>query len=239
MKSFYIMDVADVTFRRKSDRHTVFTSEAQMSSLSQTVDEEAIQGGIGSKTLYTIKSNKQMELTVRNATFDLEWMAMTQGVSVENGSVTVMKEYKGTVEDGAVAIEATVSGNVSVLNGSRKSVQLEATAGSVTIDPEFAEEGEDVTVIVDEEVTGQTVKIRADKFSEKYEVQYRTVVYERETSTHVADLYILFNEVSPSSAVDLSLENGAAFTPELTFTASADNNGEIGEMIQTPIGETP
>ena len=68
----FIMDVADVTFTRKSDNHVVFTSEAQTSTLSQTVDEETIKGGIGSRSIYTIKSNKELELTVRNATFDLE-----------------------------------------------------------------------------------------------------------------------------------------------------------------------
>ena len=45
----FIMDVADVTFTRKSDNHVVFTSEAQTSTLSQTVDEETIKGGIGSR----------------------------------------------------------------------------------------------------------------------------------------------------------------------------------------------
>jgi|SRR5699024_1442371 len=236
----FIMDVADVTFKRKSDQHVVFTSEAQMSSLNQTVDEETIQGGIGSRSIYTIKSNKQLELTVRNATFDLEWLAMTQGVKVnESGTATVMKQYSGTVESGAVAIEPTVSGEVSILNKDRRSKTATATAGSVTVDAEFAADGENVDVIVEEEVTGRSVQMRADKFAEKYEVQYRTVVYDAETEEHTDDLYIQFYEVSPSSSFEMSLENGAAFTPELTFTATANKSSELGQMIQTPVADTP
>lgn len=237
--ALYVIDVADVTFKRKSDGHIVFTSEAQMSSLSQTVDEEAIQGGIGSKTLYTVKSNKQMELSVRNATFNLEWLAMTQGVKVEDGGVaTVMKDYTVDVAEGAAAVDAP-DGTVTIVNEDKESQTAEASSGSVTIPAEFAADGESITVIAEEEVIGKSVEIRSDKFSEKYEVQYKTIVYDNSTDKHVHDLYINFYEVSPSSAFDLSLENGTAFTPELTFTAMANKQSEIGKMIQVPVGETP
>lgn len=237
--ALYVIDVADVTFKRKSDGHIVFTSEAQMSSLSQTVDEEAIQGGIGSKTLYTVKSNKQMELSVRNATFNLEWLAMTQGVKVEDGGVaTVMKDYTVDVAEGAAAVDAQ-DGTVTIVNEDKESQTAEAAAGSVIIPAEFAADGDSITVIAEEEVVGKSVEIRSDKFSEKYEVQYKTIVYDNTTDTHVHDLYINFYEVSPSSAFDLSLENGTAFTPELTFTAMANKQSEIGKMIQVPVGDTP
>lgn len=237
--ALYVIDVADVTFKRKSDGHIVFTSEAQMSSLSQTVDEEAIQGGIGSKTLYTVKSNKQMELSVRNATFNLEWLAMTQGVKVEDGGVaTVMKDYTVDVAEGAAAVDAP-DGTVTIVNEDKESQTAEAADGSVIIPAEFAADGDSITVIAEEEVIGKSVEIRSDKFSEKYEVQYKTIVYDNTTDTHVHDLYINFYEVSPSSAFDLSLENGTAFTPELTFTAMANKQSEIGKMIQVPVGETP
>lgn len=237
--ALYVIDVADVTFKRKSDGHIVFTSEAQMSSLSQTVDEEAIQGGIGSKTLYNVKSNKQMELSVRNATFNLEWLAMTQGVRVEeDGVATVLKDYSGVVKDGAVKTDAP-DGEVTIVNEDKESVKAEASEGSVTVPAEFAKDNEDVTVITEEEIIGKTVEIRSDKFAEKYEVQYKTIVYDNETDEHVHDLYIYFYEVSPSSAFDLSLENGTAFTPELTFTAMANKNSEIGKMIQVKVDKTP
>lgn len=237
--ALYVIDVADVTFKRKSDGHIVFTSEAQMSSLSQTVDEEAIQGGIGSKTLYTVKSNKQMELSVRNATFNLEWLAMTQGVKVEDGGVaTVMKDYTVDVAEGAATVDAP-DGTVTIVNEDKESQTAEAADGSVTIPTDFAADGESITVIAEEEVIGKSVEIRSDKFSEKYEVQYKTIVYDNSTDKHVHDLYINFYEVSPSSAFDLSLENGTAFTPELTFTAMANKQSEIGKMIQVPVGETP
>lgn len=229
----FIMDVADVTFTRKSDNHVVFTSEAQTSTLSQTVDEETIKGGIGSRSIYTIKSNKELELSVRNATFDLEWLAMTQGVAVKDAdTLVVQKKFSGTVASGGLTIEGVPAGSVYILNEDRESKETTvAEGGVVTIPPTFAEDGEDVQVIVEEEVIGKSVKMRSDRFAEKYKVQYQTIVYDAKTEAVVADLYIVFNEVSPSSAFDMSLENGTAYTPELTFRATSNEGGEIGTWM--------
>lgn len=229
----FIMDVADVTFTRKSDNHVIFTSEAQTSTLSQTVDEETIKGGIGSRSIYTIKSNKELELSVRNATFDLEWLAMTQGVAVKDeDTLVVQKKHVGTVSDGALTIEGLAAGTAYILNDARESQEVEVgEGGAITVPSGFVTDGEDVQVIVEEEVIGKTVKMRSDRFAEKYKVQYQTIVYDAKTEAVVADLYIVFNEVSPSSAFDMSLENGAAYTPELTFRATANEAGEIGTWM--------
>lgn len=228
----FIMDVCDVTFTRKSDGHVVFTSEAQTSTLSQTVDEETIQGGIGSRSIYTIKSNKAVELTVRNATFDLEWLAMTQGVKTISGNeFVVKKKIEGVLgEDLSIdAPESVADGDtISVLNKHKQSTKVTVATGSATVEAGFAEPGDKVQIVYDATVTGDTVEMRADKFAEKYEVQYNTVVYDADTEAHVYDLYINFFEVSPSSAFDMSLENGTAFTPELTFQATSNENAEIG-----------
>lgn len=227
------MDVADVTFTRKSDNHVIFTSEAQTSTLSQTVDEETIKGGIGSRSIYTIKSNKELELSVRNATFDLEWLAMTQGVAVKDeDTLVVQKKSVATVKSGAIKVDGVTSGSVYLLHDARESVEAEVgEEGSITVAEDFASNDEEIQVIVEEEVIGKTVKMRSDRFAEKYKVQYQTIVYDAKTEAVVADLYIVFNEVSPSSAFDMSLENGAAYTPELTFRATANESGEIGTWM--------
>lgn len=229
--ALYIMDVADVTMTRKSDGHVVSTSTAQMSSLSQTVDEEAIQGGIGSRTIYTIKSNKQQELTVRDATFDLEYLAMTQGVAVvDDETLVVQKKVNAVVADGAVEAPEGATDSVHVINNEKVSQEVEiGDAGTVTVP--HAADGEKVQIIYDEEVAGRSIQMRSDRFSEKYKAQYQTVVYDTETEKIHSDLYIVFNEVSPSAAFDMSLENGTAFTPELTFTASGDDDNVIGTWM--------
>lgn len=241
----YIMDTADVTLTRKSDRHTIFTAEAQLASLSQTVDEETIQGGIGSRNIYTIRSNKSVELTVRNATFDEELLATTQGVAIdENGSAILKKNVKATVEDdGSGGLSVTADGipaetEVSVVNSNRVSNRHEVGVdGNIILTEGDYAAGEKVVIIYEEEVTGRKISIRSDKFGENYEVQYMTYVYDSKTGKRLEDAYINFGDVTPSSSFDMSLENGTAFTPEITFTANANEDGEIGSMLFVPVEE--
>lgn len=95
-----IQDTADVYFRRKSDGQLVFTAEAQTASFSQAISEDKLRGGIGNKPLYILKSEKEINLTVKNAFFDLEWLAMTQGETIEEeAKVQVFDREHGLIVD--------------------------------------------------------------------------------------------------------------------------------------------
>lgn len=234
--ALFIMDVCDVTMKRKSDGHVVFTSEAQTSSISQTVDEEQIKGGIGSRTIYTIRSNKEIELTVVNATFDLEWLAITQGVRIQKDETAIVQgRAEAVVRDGMVDLpeNALPENDVYILNSMRESFEADVEGGTVVVPVETAADGETVQVIYEKEVTGNKVELRSDTFAEKYEVQYMTYIYESTTEARQGTLYIKFFEATPSSAFEMTLANGTAYTPELSFIASATSEGKIGEYFTT------
>ena len=74
-----LQDVADVTIRDKETGMVVATTEAQMSSISQTISEEDLRGGIGNGRVFLIRSDKTIDLTLRSATFDPLYLAITQG----------------------------------------------------------------------------------------------------------------------------------------------------------------
>ncbi|SNZ09935.1 hypothetical protein SAMN05421503_1426 [Terribacillus aidingensis] len=233
-----ISDTADVTFKRKRDGHIVFTTEAQMASISQAVTEERLKGGIGNRDIALIRSAKEVSLAVRNALFDLEWLAMTQGVAVErDGKALVNKIETVTVGDaGAFTLsEVPAEGEVvfTNLDGVNKKV---AADGTIPVD--FAEQGERLKAIYKVEATGKLVEIAADKFSESYEVEYRTITYNPDTNAVVSDLYVQFDNVVPSGAVELSLENGTPLTPELNFNAMTEDN-KIGRFFEVPRSTTP
>lgn len=239
MGKTYIADTADVIFRRKSDGHVVFTAEAQLASLEQAVSEETIRGGIGNRPLYRIRSEKDVTLSVRNATFDLEFLSMTQGIAITNGSVQITKIEKDlVVEDNAGTLEVTITGTpvgstVTVINKDGESEEAAVATNVVTIPTGHAAVGEKVTVAYKSSVTGNIVEIESDKFSENYEVQYHTIEYDTDTNEVVKDIYFIFDNVSPSGAFSLSLENGTALTPELSFTALADSgSNKIGRVVE-------
>lgn len=232
-KQTFIADTADVVFRRKKDGHVVFTAEAQLAGITGSEESEVIRGGIGNKALYTVKHSKEVGLTVRNATFDLEYLAMTQGVAIENGTANVtVVERALEVDGGAVTIKnEPVDGTVNYRDKDGKFVAGEVLDKQVTV--AGFEDGDKVTVEYKKEVTGRKMKLDATKFAENYEVEYATIEYDTSTNEVLKDIYFLFHNASPTGEYEINLENGTAYTPELSFNAMAkENSNEIGEVIE-------
>lgn len=237
-EQIYVVDTCDVVFRRKSDKHVVFSYETQLASLSGTLSEEIIRGGIGNKPLYPLRHSKEVSLTARNGLFDLEWLAMSQGVKIEGKTVQVTKVEKGLkVVDNTGILEVEITGTpvgntVRIING-REQEDAAVVGGNVTIPEGFAVAGDLVVVEYKEEIQGDVVEIDADAFSENYEVEYHTIAYSKKTNKVIKDLYFQFDNVLPSGAFDLSFENGSASTPEMTFNCYAnDTDGAIGRVVE-------
>lgn len=248
-----IQDVADVIIRDKETGMVVATTEAQMSSIEQTISEEDLRGGIGNGRVFLIRSDKTINLTMRSATFDPLYMAITQGVEAKSKTVAVTRAKTGEVDaDGKIKLpykpisDATVTAR-SLKTG--KQIVLEASAindKEVTIptadaDSDTAlalEAGDKVTIVYKITVQGDSITFDSSKFSKKYEVEYRTIAYDQDTGRPDTELYFIFPEVIPSGAFTMSLENGSVYTPEFTLSVNAPvGSTEMGEFISVPVGE--
>lgn len=238
-----INDTAEATFTRLSDGHKVLMHETQLASLSQTVSEEKLKGGIGNGTIALLRTDKEMELSVRNALWDAEYLAMTQGTEFKpDGKVTVTKVYRADVlaDDSeapeAVIADKTYTGTATVVlpDGTRKE-DVTITAG--VVDPTTIatlDTGKDkVEVIFEQEVTGDIATFDSKKFGEKYRAEYYTIAYDPDTMEVVQDIYIIFDEVTPSGNFDMSFENGTAMTPEINFTVTNPRgSSELGRIVR-------
>lgn len=235
-----ISDSADVTMKRKSDNHVFIIAEAQLASISQTLGiNEKIYGGIGNKPLAVMKGQKEVTASVRNAFYDSEFLAMTQGVAVEEDTVIINKTEKtlkvtdnlGTLE---VAITGTPNGETVYVRNT-KGVTKPSTfaAGKVAIPVGHAVEGDLVSVTYPTEVIGEVVQLDGEKFAEAFTVEYHTIAYDPDTNAVVKDIYIQLDHVIPQDEFELSLENGSAIAPEVSFEClAAPNSTQIGRIIE-------
>ena len=248
-----IQDVADVIIRDKETGMVVATTEAQMSSIEQTISEEDLRGGIGNGRVFLIRSDKTINLTMRSATFDPLYMAITQGVEAKEKAVKVTRVKVGEV-DGAGTIKIPyepMEGGVITARSLKtgKQIKLEDTAvvdRVVTVpiadaDTEVAlalKAGDKVTITYQILIAGSAITFDSSKFSKKYEVEYRTIAYDQDTGRPDTELYFIFPEVIPSGAFTMSLENGSVYTPEFTLSVNAPvGSTEMGEFISVPVGE--
>jgi hypothetical protein len=246
MAKILISDTADVVMRRKSDGKTIFTAEAQTAGITQDISETDVRGGIGNKKIAVIRSDKSIKLKTKMALFDLEYLSVTQGVAVVNGSANVFKtEENLLVVDAAGILSVTVTGTpidnkVTLTNLKGVSQEFTVTTKKATVLAAFAAAGEAVSALYKEAVTGNIVSLDSKKFSENYEVEYHTIAYNPSTNQVVSDIYFQFDNCLPAGAFDISLENGNALSPALDFEAlAALNSSEIGRVIEIPRVVTP
>lgn len=233
----FIADTADITFRRKRDGHVVFTAEAQLAGLNGEEESEVIRGGIGNKSLYTVKHSKEVTLSVRNATFNLEFLAMSQGVEIEDGKAIVTKSDRLEVSSGEIELTKESEGDVLIRYTDGTSESVTATGKTVEVD---GNDGDKVTAVYQTEVEGRKIVLDATQFAENYEVEYATIEYNTQTNEVVRDIYFVFNNATPAGSYEINLENGEAYTPELEFTAMTETNSdEIGYIIEVDREETP
>lgn len=242
-----ISDTADVVMKRKRDGHIFVTAEAQLSSISGTLGiNEKIYGGIGNKALAVMKGQKEITSTLRNAFYDQEFLALTQGVAInESGTATVYKTEKDlTVVDNAGTLEVTITNTTAttayVRNTKGETESATATTGKVAIPTGHAAAGDIVSVSYQEQVTGSVLELDSEKFAEAFTLEYHTIGYDPDTNAVVKDIYIQLDHVIPNDEFELSLENGSAVAPEVSFEClAAPNSTQIGRIVEVDRVATP
>ena len=98
MGKIVIHDTADVTITDLSTGKVVLNAEAQLAQITGAISEEDLKGGIGNRKLYKIRTDKEVNLTMRSAVADVEYWAMTQGVEATKGSATVTANEAGVLK---------------------------------------------------------------------------------------------------------------------------------------------
>lgn len=253
MSKIVIQDTADVTITDLVTGKVVLNAEAQLAGIQGSISEEDLQGGIGNKKLYKIRTDKAIDLSMRSAVADIEYWAMTQGVAVEeNGTGRFTANTKGIVvedtttsaneivlPDGAIAgtkaqvelpdgTQESLNIVTSLTAPTKQAVELAGATGTFTV-------GQEVRVFYQEEVTGQRISIDSTKFAGKYRVEMKTIAYDLETATVKADVLFDFPETIPSGEFDISLENGSVYSPEINFSVlNPKGADEMGSIMLKP-----
>lgn len=238
-KDLYIQDTAEVFITSLLTGNVIGVGYAQTAGFEQTTEETDIRGGIGNKLAYTIRSSKDIELTITSATFKPEFLEMMQGSEFkENVEKEVTASARAIVKAGgeegnqlSLEIPESVKEDLKVIRiiddkGKQIDVDIDAGEGDVPADTSF-KEGDEVEFYYFKKVTGRALDIDASKFGGKVKVEYRTICYERETATIHSDLYFIFPECIPSGNYGMTFQNGEAFIPEMVFKTTAPEGSDV------------
>lgn len=234
--STVIVDTCDVVFKRKSDKKVIFTAEAKVASIEQTVSESQIRGGIGNGVLAVYRTDKELKGKVTNALYDAEWLEMVTGTKFVEGTANVFAEEAGVVckAAGELEIKGTpVENTISVIAEDGTPVAGTPTFSTKKISLEGLTENSVYTVQYQTSVSGKILTVDISKYPENYEVEYHTIEYDPETNEVVKDLYWQFDKVTPSAQFSYSYEAGQPIGSEIDFTiCNTKGTKEVGRAIE-------
>ena len=241
-KQLIIQDVCDVIITDLVTGKVAANTYMQMSSLEGTINEEDLRAGIGNGKIFKIRSEKDLNLNFRSAVFDSEWLAMTQGVTVNSTSVEVTRTERLIIKAGKITILGTPVGNTVTLTDADGSTnEAAATSKEVTVPIGFTlKDGDDIIVVYKENVTGEGIEFDATKFSSKYKVELRTISYDLNTAEIYSDIYFIFPECLSGGDFNFSFEAGSVITPEISFSVLQPRGSTVmGQMIDVPRVKAP
>ncbi len=244
MKEFMIHDTAEVTVTDLITGKTVLMGKTTTAGLSQSITEEDVKAGIGNATIYTLRTDKAIELNITNAVFTKEALAMTQGVDVELSQLKVKKSGYVKVKDdnGDLVVDLNeldgdihIPASIAALTEAEVEYDHVAVTSGIAILPTGSDYsvGQEVVVHYDEMVEGESIKFKSDKFSHKYKVQLRTIAYDLDKAIVDADVYFYFPETIPSGEVELSFSAGEPISPEINFKViKPKSSSTMGEFME-------
>lgn len=233
-----IAEVADVTLEDLVTGKVIMTATAQTTSISQTIDEQEIRGGIGGGLLATIQSQKTIEAQLTDALFSLDYIELVQGSGIEEGKKTLIwlnGEAEVTATDELTLDDLSFNGRGRLtVGGIQHKIDFISGVSDIslaTISPSLTI-GDKVKVLLEKEVEGQKVAIRTDTFPNKYKMTFRTVALNQKTGEHEFDVIVQFDEVQPAGNFDLGFEMSTPMTPEVSFKVTKSGNcNEIGRFM--------
>lgn len=241
-RDLFIKDTAKVFLKSLVTGNIVGIGYAQTGNLEFTEEQNEVRGAIGNVVAYTLKSAKSINIQITSATFKPEFFAITQGtefkdnVSREMIDNVFLKVKKNSEDKLELELPTNLSSLTTVRVEDVDGVQqdLAVISGKVELPSGFeAKEGDELEVFYLKEVTGRVLEFDAGKYPTKFLIQMQTLCYDRETEEVYSDIYFVFDEASPSSAMTVNLQNGEAFIPELNFTVtSAKGTGVLGRKYE-------
>lgn len=241
-KDYMVHDVMDVLITEIGTGKVMANTRLQLAAIESTIDQESIRGGIGNGKVYEMRSNKDMNVTTRNAVMNNEWISLTQGVDIisdKEVEVTKAEIICDVPLDGVITLEDEPSGKVQAKKADGTFEEFDAALKKITLTGDFLTMNE-VQLTYKAKITGNSITFDAAKFSKMVRLDMKTFAYDLETGDILYDIYFVFPKAMPSSDLNLSYEAGSVLSPELSFSILQGRCGtKLGEMVSKPHVPTP
>lgn len=217
----FLASVADVKLY-DGDNNLILNGKTLLdSSITQSMQSSAIHGGKGSQKLYEFNYQKELAISISDATFNLAFL------SAQNGSKVLRElgDYFATEHvqldaTGAGQLQGTPIGNIHVENANGSFSQI-TPVGSDFVHPTLKDVEVEVSYTRKEMM--DTLVISAKDFPKSLKLVLNADINTNEGK--VEEMQILVPKFKPDGAMELAMSHDGVSNTPLAGTTIADNKG--------------
>ena len=233
MKNKFLASVADVFIYDQADNLFAYGKTLLDSSITQSIQSSSIFGGKQSQKLFTYKYQKELQIAISDAAFNLEFIALQSNAKFENGMseyyTTTLVDFAGDTATLPAEVTAT-SVDVQLPKGGF--MKANVIDGSVTV-PGLGD-SKDVVVSYVTQKAMDTLAISGTKFPTASKVVLNADIFTDEDGK-VEELQIVIPKFTPDGALDLQLTHDGVSNTPLAGTSSVDARGNHAYFQLVPV----
>lgn len=223
MKNKFLASVADVKIYDQQDNLFAYGKTLIDSSLTQSIQSSSVFGGKQSQKLYTYDYQKELQIAISDAAFNVEFIALQSNAKFEQELAdyyqTTLVNFTANVATLDSSITAT---KVDVQLPGGGFIKVDVVANEITV-PNMGD-AKDVTVAYVTEKLMDTMAISGTKFPTAAKIVLNADIMTDEDGK-VQELQIVIPKFKPDGALELSLTHDGVATTPLAGTSSVDARG--------------
>lgn len=236
MNNVVIHDTLEVFINDTSANKTYFFGLTDKANVTQSVKQDVLRSGIGSKVIAVLQSEKNIEFGVTTTLHNDDIYSIQSGSDFTTSTITVQKTESGKLTSGKIEITGTPKGGtVIVMDNTGKTITGTFATGEVSVTGGV--EGTMYDVIYSEDETNaQVLDLNSTAFPKNYSVQLHGIGYDPDKNTIVCDIYWLFDKAMPDGAFNFQGEKGGSpSSDEIKFTAQTPTgSNSYGKYVVVP-----
>lgn len=235
----FVVTVADCMLRDVEKDMIVLKSKTLLNSnVSFSVEETEIRGGKFHRLLYTYNHSKTGEITLEDAAWKLESLAINSGAEFQKQLTDVYVFEERVVLDetgkGTVKNKTPISGSSAYVQVDNRTIITKNFTGS-NFDMGAAYANKEVYVTYKYNDTVDVLTIEGEKFPKSYELTMEFEIYDAKYGIREKVL-LIFPAFKPSGNFEIGFASDTPSTSSMNGKV-LDSNGVYGSVKVIPVAE--
>lgn len=231
----FLTSVADVLLIDDVTDTVIMNGKTMInSSMTQSIQNTAVQGGKGSQKLFEIAFQKELNFAIEDAAFSETYISIQNNAPINRIlSDYYTNEYVTLDAQGKGELSQTPVGRVQVEQSNGAYMPVNAVGKEITV-PAYA--NEEVLVVYAYQKMMDTITISGDEFPRAVRMVLNADIYT--ANGKEKELQIVVPHFKPNGSLEVSMTHDGVATSSLEGTSLVDNKGNYAYITFNELSNT-